>query len=400
VPLSHAQQRLWFLSRLEGPSATYNMPIALRLRGELDRAALAAAIQDLTDRHESLRTSYPDVDGVPYQLVVAPERARVELHVTETTEAELAERLATAVGHEFDLATELPLRADLFALSANDHMLALVLHHIAGDGWSMGPLARDLTAAYAARRAGHRPRWTELPVQYADYALWQRALLGREDEPDSLAGEQVAYWRSTLAGIPEDLRLPGSRPRSATGRYRGSTLTFHIAADVHRRLVALANDTGTSLYMVSQAGLAALLTRLGAGADIPIGTPVAGRTDQSLDDLIGVFLNTLVLRTDTSGNPTWHELLGRISETNLGAYTHQDLPFERLVEILNPDRSAGRLPLFQVLLSLHGAAPAPAFAGLAVSGVPLERTVQNQFDLAVHLREAFGGTARLPVSPE
>ncbi|WP_432074135.1 amino acid adenylation domain-containing protein [Streptomyces wuyuanensis] len=387
TPPSPAQQRLWFLSWLEGGSATYNMPIAVRLSGRLDRAALAAALQDVSDRHESLRTRYPDVDGTPYQHIVPPEQARVELEVTETTEEELGARLAGVCGHVFDLAAELPLRAHLFALRADDHVLVLVLHHIAGDGWSMGPLTRDLTHAYAARLDGRRPRWAPLPVQYADYALWQREMLGHEDDPDSLISRQIAFWRETLADLPEDLRLPHSRPRTASDEYHGATLSFRVDPETHRRMAALAAASGTSLYMVSQAGLAALLTRLGCGSDIPLGTPVAGRTDTALDDLIGDFLNTLVLRTDTSGNPTWHELLARISETNLSAYANQDLPIERLVEILNPDRSAGRLPLFQVLLSLHEAPPEPAFPGLTARAEPVERIVQNKFDLAVHLRE-------------
>nr|URG41757.1 Pep28 [Streptomyces sp. NAK02211] len=387
TPLSHAQQRLWFLSRLEGGSATYNMPIAVRLTGDLDRDALAAAVQDVIARHEVLRTRYPDLDGTPYQDTVPPEQARIELKATGTTEGELAAHLAGACGHVFDLARELPLRAHLFALSPHEHVLALVLHHIAGDGWSMGPLTRDLTDAYAARLDGRRPRWAPLPVQYADYALWQRELLGREDDADSLVSEQIAFWRRTLADLPEDLRLPGSRPRGTSGDYHGATLSFRIDQPTHRRLADLAAATGTSLYMVGQAGLAALLTRLGCGTDIPVGTPVAGRTDTALDDLIGDFLNTLVLRTDTSGNPTWHELLDRISETNLSAYAHQDVPIERLVELLNPDRSAGRMPLFQVLLSLHAAPPEPQLPGLAARAEPVERIVQNKFDLAVHLRE-------------
>ena len=388
VPLSHAQRRLWFLSTLEGGSATYNMPIAVRLTGALDRAAMAAAVQDLVDRHESLRTRYPDVDGTPYQEIVPAETARVETEFVEvSSEEELAAGLAAACGHVFDLAAGLPLRAHLFAVSPHDHVLALVLHHIAGDGWSMGPLTRDLTDAYAARLDGRRPRWAPLPVQYADYALWQRELLGREDDPESLAGEQIAYWRRTLADLPEDLRLPGSRPRPAGGEYHGATLSFRIGRHTHRRMADLATASGTSLHMVGQAGLAALLTRLGCGTDIPLGTPVAGRTDTALDDLVGDFLNTLVLRTDTSGNPTWRELLGRIGETNLAAYAHQDVPIERLVELLNPDRSAGRMPLFQVLLSLHGAPPEPELPGLAARPEPVERIVQNKFDLAVHLRE-------------
>ncbi|MFG2386696.1 amino acid adenylation domain-containing protein [Streptomyces avermitilis] len=387
TPLSYAQQRLWFLNRLEEGSATYNMPIVVRLTGELDRTALAAAVQDVSDRHESLRTRYPDVDGTPYQDIVPPEQARVEMEVTGSTDAELPAQLAGVCGHVFDLAEELPLLVHLFALSPHEHVLALVLHHIAGDGWSMGPLTRDLTDAYAARLDGRRPRWAPLPVQYADYALWQRELLGHEDDPDSLISRQIAYWRRELADLPENLRLPGSRPRGTSGEYHGATLSFRIDERTHRRMAELAAASGTSLYMVGQAGLAALLTRLGCGTDIPLGTPVAGRTDTALDDLIGDFLNTLVLRTDTSGNPTWRELLGRISETNLSAYANQDVPIERLVELLNPDRSAGRLPLFQVLLSLHGTPPEPAFPGLAARPEPVERIVQNKFDLAVHLRE-------------
>ncbi|MEU3736341.1 non-ribosomal peptide synthase/polyketide synthase [Streptomyces sp. NPDC032198] len=396
VPLSFAQQRLWFLHQVEGGGSTYNMPLALRLRGDLDREALRAALGDVVARHESLRTVFPETDGAARQTVLAS--PAVPLPVTETDEARLSGLLDDAARTDFDLSREIPLRATLFRLGEREHVLALVLHHIAGDEWSMAPLARDLGTAYAARLDGGEPGWRPLPVQYADYSLWQRELLGDETDPDSLAHRQLAYWRTALAALPEELDLPTDRPRPAVTGHEGAALPVALGAELHRALADLAAGRGATLYMVLQAGLAALLSRLGAGDDIPVGSPVAGRTDEALDDLVGFFVNTLVLRTDTSGNPGFGDLVDRVRAADLEAYAHQDLPFDRLVEVLNPTRSASRQPLVQILLALQNTPE----AGMELPGIDLDRYAVHpggsKFDLSLSLtetRDASGAPAGL-----
>ncbi|MFI8546244.1 amino acid adenylation domain-containing protein [Spirillospora sp. NPDC077959] len=390
VPLSYAQQRLWFLNRLEGASATFNMPVALRLDGALDFGALRDALADVVARHESLRTIFPDGSGTARQLVLDPAAARPRLDITETGEAALPTALAASVGQGFDLSVEPPLRARLFALGGDTHVLMLVLHHIAADGWSMAPLARDVILAYAARADGKAPQWAPLPVQYADYTLWQRELFGSEDDPGSLISKQIAYWKDALAGLPEELALPADRPRPPEATYRGATHTFELDAELHAGLLGLARESGASLFMVMQAAYAALLTRLGAGTDVPIGSPIAGRTDEALDDLVGMFVNMLVLRTDTSGDPSFRDLIGRVKETDLAAYGHQDLPFERLVEVLNPARSMARHPLFQVVLSFQNNPEARLeLDGLSGGAEPLGSGAAK-YDLSLYLEERHG----------
>ena len=391
IPLSFAQRRLWFLDRLEGASATYTIPLAVRLRGALDVAALEAALCDVVGRHESLRTIFPETLGVARQQVLEPWQARLGLAVVGVSEGELPQALAAAAAGGFDLASEPPLRAHLFALGAHEHVLLLVLHHIAADGWSLAPLARDLGRCYAARRGGQVPELAALPVQYADYTLWQHRVLGSESDAQSAIARQLSFWRERLAGLPEGLELAGRRVRPAVASYRGGSVGVRLSAELHAGLLELSRARGASLFMVLQAGLAALLTRLGAGSDIPIGSPIAGRTDSALDDLIGFFVNTLVLRTDTSGNPSFGELVARVRSGNLAAYSHQELPFERLVEVLNPERSLARHPLFQVMLAFqNNAAVGLELAGLTASFEPVA-TASAKFDLSVSLGEERAG---------
>ncbi|WP_177198769.1 non-ribosomal peptide synthetase, partial [Streptomyces colonosanans] len=389
IPLSYSQLRLWFLNRFEGAEAsTYNMPIALRLTGDLDRDALAEAMRDVIGRHESLRTIFPEsADGTPHQDIIQIAEVQLELDVVEVSEEELPAALAGATSRGFDLTTELPIRARLLALDARTHVLVVVLHHIAGDGWSMAPLARDVATAYAARCEGTAPQWATLPVQYADYALWQRELLGDESDPESLLSRQTSFWAKTLADLPEQLELPFDRPRPAVASFRGESIWFEIDADLHRRIVELARESRASVFMVVQAAFAALLSRLGAGTDIPIGTPVAGRTDEALEELVGFFVNTLVLRTDLSGNPTFRELIDRVRETDLAAFAHQDVPFEHLVEVINPARSMSRHPLFQVMLTFQNNEQADLNLSNVSVSADLAPAQTARFDLCLYVTE-------------
>ncbi|MEV4898569.1 condensation domain-containing protein, partial [Nonomuraea sp. NPDC055795] len=344
MPLSSAQSRLWFLHRADGGGPACNLPIAVRLSGPMDREALSTALADVVARHEILRTVFPDRDGVPYQEIRLP--APVALPMWQPDMPETAMR--TIARRAFDLTREPPFRAHLLRLGAREHILMLVLHHIAGDSWSVGPLVRDVQTAYAARAAGHSPGFEPLPVQYADYTMWQLDLgePGRE------------HWTKALAGLPERLDLPTDRPRPAVPTGAGDTVPVAIAPEIWTGALDLARRSHATPFMVLHAALAALLTRLGAGTDIPTGTPVAGRHDSALSGAVGSFANLLVLRADTSGDPTFAELLHRVREADLAAFDHPELPFDRLVEALNPVRARDRHPLFQVMLVLREAAEA------------------------------------------
>ncbi|MEQ0559642.1 amino acid adenylation domain-containing protein [Amycolatopsis sp. NEAU-NG30] len=390
LPLSFAQQRLWTIGQLAGPAATYNMPVVLRLSGPLDRGALAAALRDVVRRHESLRTVFPAVGGEPFQRIVPATEVVLPLEWAAAAGRPVAELVAEAAGYVFDLAAEIPVRAQGYALGPDDHLLVLLLHHIACDGWSVGPLSRDLATAYAARLAGTAPDWAELPVQYADYALWQRELLGTEDDPDSVVARQSAYWRDALAGMPPELSLSFRRPRPAVASHRGAEVPVTIGAEVHARVEEVARGAGVTPFMVVQAVLAVLLAQSGAGPDVLLGTAAAGRTDAALDDMVGFFINSLVLRTDVSGDPTFLELLDRVRRTDLAAFENQDLPFERLVEILAPRRTLAHHPLFQVMLSFDTTAGADfALPGLGVAVVEVPGRASAKFDLNFLLRGGF-----------
>ncbi|MFE9688104.1 condensation domain-containing protein, partial [Streptomyces sp. NPDC006285] len=393
IPLSFAQRRMWFLHRLEGPSATYNIPFVLRLDGTLDTAALAAAVTDVATRHDSLRTLVVEnADGTPEQRVLPPEEAAPQFEVVDVTADVVDAALRENLSQGFDLETELPLRTTVFRVSAQEHVLAFVFHHIAADGSSMAPFLRDLMSAYSARRGGSAPQWTPLPVQYKDYTLWQRQLLGEDGDRESVAAPQLAYWRRELDEVPQPAQLPLDRPRPTVAGHRGGHVEFLLESDLVARLGKLAADHGATPPMVAQAALAVLLNKLGAGEDVTIGSPIAGRTDEALADLIGFFVNTWVLRADLSSNPSFGDVLEQVRDKALAAYDNQDVPFERLVELLNLERSTSYPPLFQVMLAWQFVWPEIEMPGLQVTPVPAG-TDTAKFDLFFNIVPDASGRA-------
>ena len=397
IPLSFAQNRLWFIDQLQGPSPVYNIPAALRLGGRLDAEALGAALADVVGRHESLRTLFPAVGGIPRQLVVSAERADFGWQVVDATgwpTSRLGEAIDTAARHPFDLATEIPLRARLFRVAEDEHVLVAVVHHIAADGWSITPLVRDLGVAYASRCAGQAPGWAPLAVQYVDYTLWQRAQLGDVADSDSRIAAQLAYWEDALAGMPERLQLPTDRPYPPVADYRGASVAVDWPAELQQRVRSVAREHNATSFMVIQAALAVLLAKISASSDVAVGFPIAGRGDAALDELVGFFVNTLVLRVDLAGDPTVAELLAQVRGRSLAAYEHQDVPFEVLVERLNPTRSLTHHPLVQVMLAWQNFAGQDSnAAGLAlgdlqVTPLPVD-THTARMDLTFSLAERW-----------
>ena len=380
------------MDRLQGPGASYTIPLAVQLSGALDVVALRDAVHDLVVHHEILRTVYVDGAGVPNQRILAAGDVKVPFEeIACSSRNGLAE--AERCEHEsaFDLARDLPLRVWLFRLAESEHVLLVLLHHIAADASSVAPLVRDLTTAYAARRSGARPNLLPLALQYADYALWQRDALGVESDPASHISAQLAYWRHALDGLPAQMRLPLDRTHPAVWSGKGDNVTLDIPAPLHARLHALHRSTQTTMFMLLQAAIAVLLFRTGSGADIVLGTSIAGRSDEALDDLIGCFANLLVLRVPIDGNPVFAELLRSVRETNLGAQQHQDLPFERLVELLQPVRTLAIHPLFQVAVVMEDdnrQAPDVALPGLTATPVSLGSTAAK-YDLQFSFVERF-----------
>ncbi|MGW4379739.1 amino acid adenylation domain-containing protein [Kitasatospora sp. NPDC004531] len=362
LPLSHAQRRMWYLQNLDGDGATYNVPLVVRVTGPLDHAALRAAVRAVSTRHESLRTVFVERDGSVFQHLLDAPTAAEAIELRPVAESALDAEVQAAVRRGFDLATERPLRVTVLELGSEEHVLVLLFHHIAGDEWSMNAFVDDLTAAYGGAEL------EPLPVQYADYTLWQQELLS-----GGLADRQLDHWERALADLPEELALPADHPRTPVAAHRGGTVHAQVPPAVHRGLREVARATGTTTFMVLRAAVATLLHRLGAGEDIPLGAPVAGRSDSGLDSLVGFFVNTVVLRTDLSGNPTFAELLGRVREFDLAAFAHQDLPFDRLVEALHPPRVPGRHPLFQVMLGYqHNDGRAGRLLGLESRILPFD----------------------------
>ncbi len=393
IPLSMAQQRMWFLNQFDRSSAVYNIPVAVRLTGDLAVPALRRAIDDVIARHEILRTVYPQHDGVAYQSILPAEQAVLDLTPEPVEAAAVLARIIEVASAGFDVATEIPLRASLLRIDSSEHVLVLVAHHICSDGWSMAPLTRDVMVAYAARCAGAEPDWAPLPVQYADFSLWQRATLGAESDPGSLISQQAEYWRTTLAGLPDELALPFDRPRPATRSFAGGQVLFSIDPEVQRGVAELARAQSATVFMVLHTAFALFLARWSGTGDIAVGTVVAGRGEAELDAVVGMFVNTLVLRTRIRTQDDFTALLEQVRDDDLRAFEHADIPFERLVETLNPARSTARNPLFQVGFAFQNL-PEASFelSGLDVAAVDFDPRIEK-FDLSLAVRETARGMA-------
>jgi len=389
LPLSFAQQRLWFIDQLEPGSPLYNIPLALRVEGPLHAEVLRLGLEEIVRRHEALRTVFAAPEGAPVQVIRPPEP--FELPLVDLSGLPQRDRAALRLAGEealrpFDLARGPLFRGALFRLAEAEHLVALTLHHIAGDGWSMGILVREVTTLYAAFAEGRPSPLPELPVQYADFAAWQGSRLHGE----VLEGE-ISYWRLQLAGLPPRLELPTDRPRPAMQSFHGAARPVRLPAGLIRQVETLSRREGATLFMVLLAAFQALLARLSGQKDLAVGTPVAGRNRVEIEGLIGFFVNTLVLRGDLTGEPTFRELLGRTRETELAAHAHQDVPFERLVQDLTPERSLSHTPLFQVMLVLQNA----PLESLKLPDLRLRPAgvapTTAKFDLTLTLEEHEGG---------
>ncbi|HEX2079501.1 MAG TPA: condensation domain-containing protein, partial [Longimicrobium sp.] len=391
LPLSFAQERLWFLDRLEGGSAPYNIPAALRLTGALDVDALERSLGEIVRRHESLRTVFREADGGAVQVIAPFAGFALPVEDLSALDAVAAQAMVRRRAREdaarpFDLAEGPLVRAALLRVADEEHVLLLCIHHIVSDGWSSGVLLRELGALYAAYRDGGDSPLAELPVQYADFAVWQREQLQGE-----VLDRQIGYWKDRLLDAPALLELPTDRPRPPVQSHRGARETFGLPRALLDRLQALGRSEGATLYMVMLGAFQLLLSKYSGSEDIVVGSPIAGRTRKEVEELIGFFANTLVLRTDLGGDPTFRELLGRVREGTLGAYEHQEVPFERLVAELRPERSLSHAPLFQAMFALQNADRSGfGLAGLRMEGVAAE-VETTRFDLGLTAVPHDGG---------
>ncbi|MCK8612926.1 non-ribosomal peptide synthetase [Gordonia sp. C13] len=400
VPLSFAQQRMWFINKFNPSSGMYNVPLVLRVDGGLDVAALRTAIGDVVARHESLRTTFPDVDGEPFQLVHDVSEIAERL---DWREAHSASDIEDAVAAGFRLGLEWPVRARVWKTATDEHVVAVIMHHIASDRESFAPLVSDLVTAYSARSNGRTPAFAPLDVQYADFALWQRDVLGSPEDPDSVVGRQLAYWARQLAGVPDVLELPADRPRPTVASHRGAVVSVPLPAEVSLGIEELARRRGVTPFMVVHAALAVVLARLSATDDIAVATPIAGRGQQALEPVIGMFVNTLVLRTKVTSRGRFADLLDQVRSVDLEAFEHADVPFESVVERLQPVRSQAFAPLAQVVLSVIdrsvdlGAGVVDAVAN-DLAFTPLEPPVvpaQNDLSISVGTNRAGDGEVRV-----
>ncbi|UJR62444.1 non-ribosomal peptide synthetase [Dickeya zeae] len=354
LPISYSQQLMWVGHTVRGGSSL-NTPIVVSLEGELDVVALTATLYDLVERHEPLRTRFAVVDGQSVQVIEPFAQVHLDIPYTQVEAEQVPQAVFTAITSLFDLSKDLPFRPSILRVGPQKHILVMLFHHIACDAFSLAPLTRDLTLAYKARVAGHAPQFTPLPVQYADYAVWHHELLGDPDDANSLYAEQLAYWKTTLAGVPQTLALPQDYPRPAKPSYRGELVPLQINVDLHQRLNELARERNMTLSMVLQAALGIYYTQLGAGTDIPLGAISAGRSDEALHNLVGCFLTQWVMRVDTSGEPTVNEVLARVRSQALSSYGHQDIPYLKLVSELLPERPLSHYPLYQTMMILQNA---------------------------------------------
>ncbi len=393
IPLSPAQERMWFANQFDPESAAYNVACALRLDGTVNLSALHAAFVDVVERHESLRTVFPLTDDGPRQVIMSTSQVVSDLApILVQGEEELRERCRQIVSDGFDVMQQVPMRATLLRRDdqVHSHVLVIVIHHIAADGFSTVPLARDLMSAYTSRVNGEAPQWAPLGIQYADYALWQRGWLGSESDSRSLISKQLGYWAENLAGAPEVLDIPTDRPRVDVRSLRRGRIRFVFGPKVHAGVVALSRKHNATVFMVVHAALAVLLARLSDEDDVAVGTPIAGRGERELDDLVGMFVNTLVLRTAVDRGATFGDFLDQVRNVDLSAFIHADVPFERVVEIVNPSRSTAYSPLFQVMLEFQDIErPALELPDLQVTDVGVEIDTIN-FDLQLTVTQNAG----------
>ncbi|MEH2149873.1 non-ribosomal peptide synthase/polyketide synthase [Nostoc sp.] len=391
LPLSYAQQRLWFLDQLEPNSASYNIPFGLRLVGSLNFAALEQSLIEIIYRHEALRTNFVTVDGKPSQIIQTATNwsvAVVNLQHLPASEQEITvhKLVQQQALLPFDLASDALIRAILLILSETEQWLVVCMHHVVSDGWSMGVFVQELQALYNAYSQGELSPLLPLPIQYADFALWQRQWLVGE-----VLRSQLSYWKQQLANAPTFLPLPTDRPRPAVQTFNGANMEFALSVELTQRLRKLSHEQGVTLFMTLLAAYNTLLYRYTGQEDILVGTPIANRDRTEIEGLIGFFVNTLVMRTDLSLNPTFNELLPRIREMALPAYAHQDLPFEMLVEALQPERDLSHTPLFQVMFVLNNASISEIeLTGLSVSDLSIESAIAK-FDLTLGMENTTNG---------
>nr|MBD2364818.1 AMP-binding protein [Anabaena minutissima FACHB-250] len=355
IPLSFAQQRLWFLDQLVGPSATYNTPTALQITGKLNINALEQAIIEIVRRHEVLRTTFQEINNTPLQVVhptVMVTLPVIDLqNLSDIEKASQVQQLVHQEAHKpFNLQQPPLIRGQILRLDETSHVLLLTVHHIVIDGWSMGVFIQELSALYPAFATAKPSPLAELPIQYADFAVWQRQWLSGE-----VLETKLNYWRQKLTGAPPLLELPTDRPRPPIETFRGGSYTFTLSSQLTQQILSLSQKSGVTLFMTLQAAFVTLLHRYTSQDDILVGTPIANRNRQDIESLIGFFVNTLVLRTKLNGNPKFSELLKQVQQVALEAYEHQDVPFEQVVEALQPERNLDHNPLFQVMLVLQNA---------------------------------------------